>query len=256
MTLSHANEKVRTLIVWEIAAVGSPAFVEMYVNPTSIATSDQKLLSTQKTKGGYVLQYWGEALTEITIQGKTGAGGVEALNVIRDIYRGEQIALQKILQSRGASSKRRQSLAQLAASVVMWYQGQGYRGFFKTFNSTESADQLGIFDYTLTFSVTDVLGGSRKNFLPWQRKPWSTVDQPSYEDGRGSTTGGAYGTGFKMGELSAPVINDVAGVLSDPEFTSTTGITINPGTSQGKTLQANLSENANPLTPSNLFANK
>lgn len=254
MTFSHTNDRVRTLIVWEIPAVGSPAFIEMFVNPTSINISDAKVQNVQRTKGGYILQYWGEELTTVTISGSTGAGGIEALNVIKDIYRSEQIALQKIIQARGAGSKRRQSLAQLASSVIMWYQGQGMRGFFKSFSSTETADKIGLFDYNMTFMVTEVLGGQRKNFLPWQRKPWSTLDTPSFDNGRGTSTGGGYGTSFKMGEMNSPAINDAAGLLTDPQFTKDTGFVISPGSQEAKTLQKNLTENAATLTPTQLFA--
>jgi hypothetical protein len=161
--------------------------------------------------------------------------------------------MQKILKDRGAQSKRRQSLAQLACSVIMWHGGQGFRGFFKSFNFTEAADRLGIFSYDLTFVAVEAIG-SRKNFLPWHRKPWSTMDNPSFDSGKGTTTGGAYGTNFKMGEMNAPVYDSQTGTIRDPEFTSRTGITITPGSPEAKTLQDNLSDNNAPLTPSNLFS--
>lgn len=249
MSKAHANDKVRTLIVWEVPAVGSPAFVEMYVNPSSLQFTDRKLINPIRTKGGFILQYWGAELTDIQIQGQTGTGGVEALNVIKDIYLSEQIAIQKIITSQGPQSKRRQSLAQLSTQVIMWYQGEGYRGFFKSFTSTESADKLGIFDYTLTFTIVETLGQPRKNFLPWQRKPWSTIDNPSVDSGRGTTSGGAYGAGYKIGELNAPTIDPNTGLLADPEFTRSTGIT--PSQQQ---LQNNLKENQEPLSASDLFA--
>ena len=254
MTHSNSNDKVRHLIVWEVPSVGSPAFIEMYLNPSSIDIQSSKLINSSRTKGGFIIQYWGEELTNIAIRGQTGSGGIEALNVIRDIYRSEQLALQKIIKSNGENSKRRQSLAQLAASVVMWYQGQGHRGFFKTFSYKEAADNhLGMFDYTLEFVATQVIG-KRSNYLPWHKKPWSSMDKPVFDDGRGSTTGGAYGSNFKMGELNAPAVNEETGAITDPEFTTRTGLTILPGTPEYDSLTGNLSENASPLSPSNLFA--
>lgn len=248
---AHGRERVRTLIVWEIPAVGSPGFVEMYINPDNIQIRDQKLQTPVRTKGGFVLQYWGEALTQLTISGQTGDGGIEALNVLRDIYRSEQLALQKILQSTG--SKRRQSLAQLAASVVMWYQGQGFRGFFNDFSYTETATELGSFRYNISFTATEVIG-QRSNYLPWHKKPWSTLSKVVSPDGQGSTTGGAYGTRFKTGELNAPPRDNV-GILRDPAFTSRTGIDFPQGTVQGDRLRQNFDENSTPLRPSDLFAN-
>lgn len=245
-TKAHANEKSRNLIVWETAAIGSGAFIEMYVNPTNLKITEKKIQDVQRTKGGYILQYWGEDLTKISLTGEVGAGGIEAINVIRDVYRGEQLALQTILSSRGTAIKRRQSLAQLATSTIMWYMGQGFRGFFTDFNYNEKPS--GVFDYSLEFSAVEVIG-QRKNFMPWQRKPWSTLDSPSFDTGQGILQGGAYGTNTKMGELNAPAVNPVNGVLDDPEFRTTTGAT----PSQEK-LQENLQENAAKLGPSDLFA--
>ena len=249
MNKAHANDKARTLIVWEVPAVGSPAFVEMYVNPSSLQFNERKLINPIRTKGGYLIQYWGAELTELTIRGQTGSGGIEALNVIKDIYLSEQIAVQKIITSQGPQSKRRQSLAQLSTQVIMWYQGQGYRGFFKSFDSTESIDKVGVFDYGLNFVVVELVGEPRKNFLPWQRKPWSTIENPSSDSGKGTTTGGAYGTNYKIGEMNAPAVSTQSGVLSDPEFTSDTGLSPSQ-----KTLKNNLTENQTPIRPSDLFA--
>jgi hypothetical protein len=242
MTKANSNDKVRHLIVWETPVKGSSSFVEMYVNPTSLKFQSAKIIQTTKTKGG---------LETLNITGATGTGGIEALNVIRDIYRSEQIAMQRIILDRGQNSKRRQSLSQLSTSVVMWYMGEGYRGFFKSFGYNESASNLGIFDYDLQFTIVERIGGPRKNFFPWQRKPWSTIDNPVQDNGRGSTTGGAYGTTFKIGELNAPPISDSIGVTSDPQFTNTTGLTPNQ-----EILLTNLEDNNQALTPSRLFSRR
>lgn len=247
---ANARDRVRKLIVWELPSVGSPGFVEMYINPNNIAITERKTITEQRTKGGYVIQYWGEELINVSIAGTTGDGGIEALNVLRDIYRNEQLALTGFIEAKGADTKRRQSLAQLAASVVMWYQGQGMRGFFKDFTYTESVQEMGVINYQMNFTVTEIIG-QRQNFMPWHRKPWSTVTRPSQPDGLGSTTGGGYGTRFKMGEMNAPVQDLTTKRLSDPKFTNTTR-GIEPTESA---MQANLEENNPPLKPSNLFAN-
>jgi hypothetical protein len=75
MVHANANDKVRHLIVWEVPSVGSPAFIEMYLNPESINIQNSKMVNTTRTKGGFILQYWGEELTNITITGQTGSGG-------------------------------------------------------------------------------------------------------------------------------------------------------------------------------------
>jgi len=245
---ANANDKVRHLIVWEVPTSGSNSFVEMYINPESLKVNDKKMITNIRTKGGYIMQYWGEDYTRITFNGSTGDGGIEALNVLKDVYRNEQIALQRILQSQGAAAKRRQSLAQLATSVVMWYSGQGFRGFFETFNYSE--DPSGIIKYDASFTVVETIG-VRGNNMPWQKKPWSTIDKPVTPNGKGTTTGGAYNSNLKMGELNAPAINETAGLLSDPQYTSVS----NNEPSQSE-LQENLKENNNPITPGRMFANQ
>jgi hypothetical protein len=246
MANANANDKVRKLIVWEVPTTGSSAFIEMYINPDNLEIKDSKQITTTRTKGGFQTQYWGEDLTEVSLSGSTGTGGIEAINVLRDIYRSEQIALQKIIASQGASAKRRQSLAQLAVSVVMWYQGQGFRGFFKSFSYTEKTS--GLFTYNIAFTAVEVIG-ERKNFMGWHRKPWSTLETPSFDSGRGFLIGGAYNTNYKMGELNAPALEQQSGILRDPEFEKRT----DNQPSQTK-LQSNLAENNEPLSPGNLFA--
>lgn len=65
--------------------------VEMYINPNQIQYGYKKLISPQRVKGGYVLQYWGEDLTTLRIDGTTGTSGIEGINVLMDVYRNEQL---------------------------------------------------------------------------------------------------------------------------------------------------------------------
>jgi hypothetical protein len=50
------------------------------------------LISKDRTKGGFTLQYWGEELDVINISGTTGSSGIEGINVLYEIYRAEQYA--------------------------------------------------------------------------------------------------------------------------------------------------------------------
>ena len=81
---------VRNRMYW---FVPEQPIVEMYINPQRISISDQKSITQTRTKGGYSLQYWGEELTKITINGTTGTSGIEGINVLRDVYRSEQLAI-------------------------------------------------------------------------------------------------------------------------------------------------------------------
>jgi hypothetical protein len=84
----------RQLIQWNIPTRG---LVEMYINPQSLSVSENKIIKETRTKGGYVIQYWGEQLPEIDIQGTTGSGGIEGINVLRDVYRQEQIGFNDVI---------------------------------------------------------------------------------------------------------------------------------------------------------------
>lgn len=65
--------------------------IQMYINPQNIQIRDRKAIQKQRTKGGFVVQYWGEELIEVNIRGTTGTSGIEGINVLRDIYRNEQL---------------------------------------------------------------------------------------------------------------------------------------------------------------------
>ena len=167
----------RNLILFELPHLGNQQYIEMYINPQNIQIASRKHITETRTKGGFIMQYWGEDFDTINIQGTTGAAGVEGINVLRDVYRSEQLALMNLI-SQGVD-KRRQSLAQLAASVVLWYQEAGYKGFFTDLSTTENTTKLGLFDYVLNMKVTGVIGSQRSNFMAWHRKPWSTSDTPT-----------------------------------------------------------------------------
>jgi hypothetical protein len=223
-----AFSKHRKLIQWNIPNQG---LVEMYINPQSLSIVERKLVKETRTKGGYIVQYWGEALPEISIQGTTGSGGIEGINVLRDIYRQEQVGFNTIVSqlNQGFLSNIFQTalgaiqslsnnplanpvastinsltnpsqffndvvttvgnvanvfdsigraittdqqllptLAALATSVELWYDGVIYRGFFKEFTVDEKAEESGMFRYSMKFTVTRRTG-VRLNSYPWQR---------------------------------------------------------------------------------------
>ena len=198
-------KRTRQLIKWRIPAQG---YVDMYINPQSLKIDERKIVKYQRTKGGYIVQYWGEELTKITINGTTAASGIEGINVLYDVYRAEQNAFQKVAQSMadrlksfsigssvsglvGAASKQQlrqavgsavsglfggsstppvlPTLGSLALAVELYYQGWVFKGFFENFSVTESvSDGPGIFKYDMTFIVTDKRG-TRTNTMPWHK---------------------------------------------------------------------------------------
>jgi hypothetical protein len=89
------GHRVRQLIRWRVPGLG---FVDMYINPQQMDIQEKKVIQKQRTKGGYVIQYWGEELMIIRIQGNTGASGIEGINILRKVYRAEQDSFQQVAQ--------------------------------------------------------------------------------------------------------------------------------------------------------------
>jgi hypothetical protein len=198
----------RQLIMWRVPGRG---FVKMYMNPQQLQIQEKKIIQKERTKGGYVIQYWGEELPTIKIDGNTGAAGIEGINILRDVYRAEQLAFQQVEQTladrlnsamgtslsslagtaadQGLGSAAGKlisdalggaqnppllpTLGSLAIGIELYYQGWVFKGFFEDFSVTESVSQgVGFFTYNMTFTVVD-RRGLRLNFAPWHRSPIS-----------------------------------------------------------------------------------
>lgn len=193
--------------------------VEMYINPQSVDYQYKKTITPVRVKGGYVLQYWGEELTGLGINGTTGTSGIEGINVLMDVYRNEQLMfdpyalflqaerdraeqenfdgivfgeggpfgdsnspiLNALLGTSGedivndstsniVNSRNKPTLASMAFTVEMYWDGEVYRGYFDNFTFHEKADSLGLFTYDFNFKVTQKRG-FRHNFLAWHKHP-------------------------------------------------------------------------------------
>lgn len=192
--------------------------VQMYMNPQSVRYNFKKDISQQRTKGGFLLQYWGPGLTNLEIEGTTGTSGIEGINVLRDVYENEQLAFDPVALAFASKKDKELSaanfggldsnvfsdltsghfvqdifnaqkriifptssgptLASLAFQVELYWSGEVYRGFFTGFVVTESVTKLGFFDYTMSFVATQ-RRGFRQNFLAWHRSPTAG---PSHSD--------------------------------------------------------------------------
>jgi hypothetical protein len=91
----------RNIITWFVPQFGT---VRMYVNPQNITYNHKKLISKERTKGGYTLQYWGEELDQLNISGTTGSSGIEGINALYEIYRAEQYAFDAVGLSLAANN--------------------------------------------------------------------------------------------------------------------------------------------------------
>lgn len=81
------------------------ASIPLYINPETFQIQERKVISSSMTKGGYAVQYWGEELASITANGTTGSGGIEAINILRDVYRYEIIHFNNLLRLRESNSQ-------------------------------------------------------------------------------------------------------------------------------------------------------
>jgi hypothetical protein len=86
---------------WFVPEVG---IIPMFINPQSINYTNTKLINKERTKGGFIIQYWGEDLSELSLEGHTGSSGVEGLNVLFEIYRAEQYMFDSIALTMAADS--------------------------------------------------------------------------------------------------------------------------------------------------------
>lgn len=207
----------RNIAHWFVPDVG---IINMYINPQNITYNEKKAISKERTKGGYIVQYWGEELTTLGIRGHTGSSGIEGLNVLEEVYRSEQIMFDPLALTMAADNsvlglndlidsalgnmggfaaaltsstagilgldpasqnilpRNPPSLAAQALGIEFYYNGWVFRGYFESFQFTESVERLGIFDYDINFVVTQ-RRGYRTNYMAWQR---SATSGPSNAD--------------------------------------------------------------------------
>lgn len=83
----------RNIITWFVPQFGT---VRMFINPQNITYNHKKLIQKDRTKGGFTLQYWGEELDVLNIQGTTGSSGIEGINMLYEIYRAEQLSFDAV----------------------------------------------------------------------------------------------------------------------------------------------------------------
>lgn len=208
--------------------------IPLYLGPESFKISEQKIIKETLTKGGYIIEYWGEQMPTITANGTTGSGGILAIEILRSIYRNEQIQMENLLLQRATDAETDvqflnnatvrsgvriaidslienglseiengirstidritelfdqsveentnpieliPSLGAFAVSVDLYFQGLKYRGYFTSFDVSESSESPGLFSYNFTFKVLR-RSGKRSNFMPWHRNPFDENGDP------------------------------------------------------------------------------
>jgi hypothetical protein len=206
----------RDVILWRAPGIG---YIEMYINPQQIRIDNKKIAQSTRTKAGFIYQYAGEDLTQISIDGTTGSSGIEGINLLEKVYRAEQLVFNGFATQLDSSAQALPglagaaefalgglgqvgreissflgsallpdiynqpfpTLASLAAAVEMNHQGVVYRGYFESFGFTENAQTPGLFDYSIRFVAYSKLG-ERHNFMPWHRTPHQQSDSSSEDN--------------------------------------------------------------------------
>jgi hypothetical protein len=79
------------------SSVGDRKIVPLYINPSQVQTNYAKNISETQTIGGFIIQYWGDKITTIAMSGTTGSGGIDAINILYEVYKSEQTSFRNLL---------------------------------------------------------------------------------------------------------------------------------------------------------------
>ncbi len=119
--------------------------IPCYISPQSFRINESKLITETMTKGGYMVEYWGEALPSIQVDGLTGSGGIEAIEILRSIYRNEQIQMEQVLRQRArvfeaeaAAALQNSSSSTLGTGIVSALDSLFENGFSEILNGVKS----------------------------------------------------------------------------------------------------------------------
>jgi hypothetical protein len=179
-------------MMWELY---DGTFIEMYVNPQSVTMQANKKIQATRTKGGFMVQYWGDELVVMNISGTTGSSGIEGIEILYDLFQSELLppkrldelsynfaaspnaqaanevaSKNKVNQFSNKDLARRADLVSRATNVVLWYGTKRYYGFFTSFGVTELASSPGEYTYQMTYTIWKTVGRD-KNYMPWHRTP-------------------------------------------------------------------------------------
>lgn len=126
------------------------------LNPNRIVPSYRKLITEIKTRGGWEVQHWGNALSEVSVQGRSGAlFDNQTINKKIDIT--SSIAWKKLRQLHQIyldfNSKPNTFYENTLALV---FRNSVYRGYFSSFEGPKASESNPfIVDYSFTFKVNE-----------------------------------------------------------------------------------------------------
>ena len=159
--------------------------LELYVNPESFAKTYQQIVTKLQTRGGFVLQHWGEQLSSIEASGKSGVfftAQREVLDTGVELFRqGSQNEPPKLPSNSAGiqSSSEEYGLANIAVEhtpdrkttkawisfhkfidmyrkstlLQLFYDGRIYSGFLTNFSWGEDAMNPFLITYSFSYTV-------------------------------------------------------------------------------------------------------
>lgn len=135
---------------------------EFYINPQHLTPSYRKLQTEIRTRGGWEVQHWGNALTEVRVQGKSGGlhkiveGGTARLLTANETVT-DSTAWQKLDKLKSIYDNDQSVPNQTTQTLLgMNYYNKFFIGYFVDFTGPEAdAMQPYMIDYTFTFKVQD-----------------------------------------------------------------------------------------------------
>ncbi|MCK9543214.1 MAG: hypothetical protein M0R03_14430 [Novosphingobium sp.] len=134
-----------------------PNIFEFYVNPERITPTYKKLITETRTRGGWDVQHWGEQLTEIRVEGRTGGlnkipRGEERLYT-RNVDVTQSLAWKKLAQLKKLYDSDHNTTISNKKVIKLGfnYYDRFYIGYFTEFTGP-SADAEAPFIMTYSFS--------------------------------------------------------------------------------------------------------
>ena len=142
----------------------------MLINPSSLETQYNSLISETRTLGGFVHEYWGEQLTSLSASGST-AMFVNDFGLTNESRTTEAyqyfISLLNIYKNNGKSyyktyitnaSLRNPNRITDLSFVSMIFDGKEFQGRFESFDYAETAGKPFTLDYNFSFKVFNIVG--------------------------------------------------------------------------------------------------
>jgi hypothetical protein len=134
-----------------------PEALFLHVNPRNMSLGYAKLVDRTQTRGGFIEQHWGDALTTLSLNSATGA----FLNVDQGLAttkRQETVAYDKMMdfidlyRSNGAVFNDRGAVV-FRGTIRLTFQGGVFLGHFTNLTVTEAAETPFMFNLDIGFTI-------------------------------------------------------------------------------------------------------